>query len=61
MPLVRCMQIYASLMMYSHNCTQFKAMSIGWARTITITLIARIINEKLAALGYHHTLKHYLH
>ena len=40
---------------------QLTAMTIGGAGTITITLIARICKEKLAALGEHHTLKHDLH
>ena len=40
---------------------KFTTMPIGRAWTIAITLIPRIINEKLAALGNHHTLKHDLH
>ena len=40
---------------------KFATMAIGRAWTIAIALIPRIINEKLAALSNHHTLKHYLH
>ena len=36
-------------------------MPIGGARTVAITLIARIIRQKLAALRDHHTLDHDLH
>ena len=41
MPLVRCMQIYASLMMYSHNCTQSSASIIVYKPFVGLIRVAR--------------------
>ena len=40
---------------------KFSSLSLGGARSIAVTLIARIISQKLAPLGNHHTLEHDLH
>lgn len=41
MPLVRCMQIYASLMKYSHNCTQSSASIIVYKPFVGLICVAR--------------------
>ena len=41
MPLVRCMQIYASLMMYSHNCTQSSASITVYIHLVGLIRVAR--------------------
>ena len=41
MPLVRCMQIYASLMMYSHNCTQSSASIVVYKPFVGLIRVAR--------------------
>lgn len=41
MPHVRCMQIYASLMMYLHNCTQSSASIIVYKPFVGLIRVAR--------------------
>ena len=54
MPLVRCIQIYASLMMYSHNCTQSSASFVVYKPFVGLILVARFDlmgNAKALHLG----------
>ena len=41
MPLVRCMQIYASLMMYNHNCTLSSASIVVYKPFVGLIRVAR--------------------